>query len=762
MFEKFIKATDSYTDKDNHVPAPYIRRGFCLDFIPEAASVRICTGGFYELFINGKKITKGFLAPYISNPDDFVCYDEYDITKELKIGKNAIGIILGNGFANQSVYHWDFGYAPHRAPLSVSAQLTASCFDKSFSLSTDESFKTAPSPITYDMYRYGTHYDARLEIPGWCSPDFDDSSWDFVTAAPTPKGEIVPCTAEPITLQYELSPVSIKKDADFCYLKTAFRGGEDVEFSRVKEGYIYDFGASHSGVCKLKMRGEAGQKITLRHGEKLTDDGKFTLNSIYTYSTDYIDFIPNFQTDVYILKSGECEIYVPSFTYHGFRYVLVEGIDDSQATEDLLRFEVFNSSIKKRSHFTCSNDTINKLYAMTINAGLSNFHYFPTDCPHREKNGWTGDVSVSAEHMMLSFDCRKSMKLWLKSLRHSQCEDGMLPAIAPTSGWGYTWGNGPFWDAVCVNLPYCVYKYDGDITVLSENAEMIYRYLKYISAKRDENGLIAKGLGDWVQPKIREFGIRAPLLLTDSATIYDISKKAAKIFDILGLCDERDYAKNLANELRASIREHLIDKKTMTASGECQTSQAYLLYLGIFENDEIDEAVKRLIEIIRADGEHLFCGMIGLRCIFEVLFDNGYADLAIKMITRPDAPSYASMIERGATALCESLEENGWQESENHHFFGDIIRIFISYLAGIKINPTLSNKNSLIFEPTLTDSIDSAFAEYSFDCGKAFGGWERSGCRVRFYITLPVGACGSFRYHGITRELLSGYNEFVM
>ena len=239
-------------------------------------------------------------------------------------------------------------------------------------------------------------------------------------------------------------------------------------------------------------------------------------------------------------------------------------------------------------------------------------------------------------------------------------------------------------------------------------------------------------------------------------------KKAAEIFDVLGLADESAFATELANELRAAIRDNLIDYKTMTAEGNCQTSQSLLIYLGIFNSDELDKAYRQLIEIIKSDNEHLMCGVIGLRHIFEVLIRGGDADLAYKMITRPDAPSYGAMIERGATALCESLEENGLQESENHHFFGDITRIFISHLAGIKINPAFSDKNSLSFEPTLTTHLSHAYAEYEFDGGRAYGGWSRTECGVRFYITLPDGVSGRFRYADLTKKLVTGYNEFTL
>ena len=761
MLEKFIRASDRYTDGDEHISAPYIRRAFDLDFKPEYARIYITTPGFYELFVNGERITKGYLAPYISNPDDFITYDEYDVANLLKKGKNAIGIILGNGFANQSVVGWDFDKASFRAPLCVSMTLTANDGDKSYVLNSDESFRTAPSPITYDMYRYGTHYDARLEIDGWCEADYDDSLWDTVTEADAPHGKIVKCTAEPIVLQEQIKPLSYKKVGDFCYLKTAYRGGEDVEFSRVSEAYLYDFGVSRSGVCKLKIRGSRGQKIVMRHGEKLTDDGDFTLNSIYTYNPNRLDFIPNFQTDIYILSGKECEIYIPSFTYHGFRYVLIEGLTDEQALYDTVTFEVISSDIKRRSDFECDNATVNTLYGMTLAADTSNFHYFPTDCPHREKNGWTGDITASAEQLLLSFDCKESLKLWLKSLRHAQLESGMLPGIAPTSGWGYKWGNGPFWDASAVVVPYTVYKYDADEQILRDNADMIAKYLRYVKSMRNSDGLVSIGLGDWVQPYNRKIGILAPLELTDSMTVYNVSKKAETVFRIIGRKDDEAFARELKEEIFSSVREHLIDKETLTAAGNCQTSQAMLLYYGVFTQEQRQGAYERLIEIIHRDGDRLMCGVIGLCHIFDVLIDGGDGDLAMKMITRPDEPSYGAMIKRGATALCESLEENGLNESENHHFLGDILRIFLSRIAGLKVNPDLKSKNSLEFSPRPVRSIDYAKAEYSFDGARAVLGYKRQGEKILFFAEIPSGVMGEFLYSQKSIPLSPGHSEFL-
>jgi alpha-L-rhamnosidase len=603
--------------------------------------------------------------------------------------------------------------------------------------------------------------DARLYIDGWCTPEFDDSSWPNALLADTPKGTILPCTVNPITVRYELKPVSIKEQKDICYLKTAFKNGTDIPSTKIS-GYLYDFGQSCAGICKLTIKGEPGQKITLRHGERLADDGGFNINSIYTFKNDYADYIHLFQTDVFTLKGNETEIFIPPFTYHGFRYVFVEGITEKQATKELLTFEILSSDIKQRGTFSCSDDTVNTLYKMGIHADLSNFHYFPTDCPHREKNGWTGDASVSAEQLLLSFDCSEEFKVWLRTLGYAQKPDGSLPGIAPTGGWGFAWGNGPMWDSACVNLPYYVYKYDGRTDILKESSDTIFRYLKYVASRRNENGLIAIGLGDWCQPRKRGEPIAAPLVLTDSAISYDIAVKSALIFDVIGDMDRCVYATSLAAELKTAIQKHLIDHTTMTASGSCQTSQALLLALGLFDQNEVEVAYKRLIALTEEKDGHAVCGMIGLRYIFEVLARGGDIDLALRMICRNDEPSYGSMIQRGATALCEALMENGLNESENHHFLGDILRIFQSYIAGLHINPNMRDINEIVFAPIIPSMLNEANGSYRFQSGICKFGWKKNDTGIASYITVPENVHGHFIYKEKTIELKEGENSFLI
>ncbi len=761
IFRNYVSASTKYCELESWEPAPYIRKSFEVNFVPEKAELSVSTAGFYELFVNGKKITKGEMAPYINNPAQICYYDTYDVADLLVQGENVIGVILGNGFANQCIDAWDFSKAEFRAPLCVAMNLSVSDGENEFFVETDESFKGHPSPVLFDMYRYGMHYDANREEEGWCSPGFDDSHWENVHCVEAPKGVKRLCETQPVKVQYEVKPVSIEKQEDFYYLhRSTAEDSEPMKDTYVKEGWLYDFGASHSGVCRLKIKGEKGQKIILRHCEALRC-GKFNFNSIYTFKEDYSNYMHLFQTDSYILKGGEEEIFTPSFTYHGFRYVLVEGITGEQATEDLLTFVVMNSDIIKRGQFSCSDETLNKLYGMGINAIQSNFFYFPTDCPHREKNGWTGDVSVSSKHILQNFDCSESFKAWMENIRLTQLESGMLPAIVPTTGWGYQWGNGPTWDAVIVNLPYYALKYDGRIDLFEENADMIYKYLVYIAGRRDERGLVNCGLGDWSQPNPESVRLES-LDLTESCMVLDMAEKSSLMFERIGRIKESKYTRALAEEMRSAIRGNLVDPETMTVKGNCQTVQALALAMGIFDEEEYPKAYARLIEMIEEKDRHSYCGMLGVRYLFHVLFANGDGSLAYEMITKETEPSYASMIKRGGTALFESLCANGVQESQNHHFLGDILNLFVTRMAGLVINPYMDDKDEILVAPYVIDELDYAEASFASDKGEIRASWKKESDKVYIEVFVPEGVHGTVVWQDEEYALSEGMNHYIL
>ncbi len=733
MFSKrFICANNDICDYDNYVSAPLFRKVFSLEKIPQSACFAICGLGLYELYINGVHITKGALAPYIHNPDDILYYDTYNLKEHLKKDENVIAIILGNGFFNCfGGKMWELNKSRWRGPLRVAFSLEC---DGELLFEADESVKTSPSPVLLDDLRIGTFYDARLEQSGWNNIGFSDSDWKNALPADCPKGEPRVCEAEPVVVYKELHPVKIKHYDDFCFTCESNLAYENpIERTRVKDTYMYDFGENNSGVCRLKIKGKAGQTVKIRFGE-MEVDGYFSLRStIFIRSTETDFYFDYPQMDVYTLKGGDEEIFVPPFTFHGFRYALVEGITKEQATDDLLTYLVMSCDMESRGDFSCSDDTVNKLYAMTKRSDRSNFLYVPTDCPHREKNGWTADIALSAEHMLLHMSAENGMAEWLQNLKRAQREDGALPAIVPTTGWGFNWGNGPAWDAACIELPYQIYKYSGDKRIIEENFSMMQKYLRYAAKKRNERGLVAYGLGDWCQPYVENHLPYAPLTVTDSATIIDISRKAAHLFREIGDIASAMEAEKLSNEMRQAFRDNLVNFDTMTVDGACQTSQAMAIAFDILEQDEKPIAVERLIEFIRAEDDHLVTGVLGARQIFHVLAEYGYIDLAHKMITRPDSPSYGAWIEAGATALCESFPlPNKRRDSQNHHFWGDILSTFVQEYAGLRHNPSANDISQYLIYPHFPSALN--YAKASFDGVSVH--WWREGKNIFLSIGI--------------------------
>lgn len=742
---KFIAATREFTSLESGVPAPYFRRSFTVTDTADTAAITICGLGFYELFLNGERLTKGYLAPYISNPDDILYYDTYDVAARLKPGKNTIGVLLGNGFLNNpGGTVWDFHTARFRsAPklaLSFAAALTGG---ETIAFEADESFVTAPSPIYYDDYRVGEFYDARAEIPGWNLPDFDDSAWAHAIPAETPRGTCRLCEADPIVITEERAALSVAR-ASIGALSPLHNKVRDIVISAdgveaETRGWLYDFGVNAAGLCRLKICGEPGQKIVLQFGEHLYENGDLDLRGM--------NFLPlaRDHRDIYICRGGEEEIWTPCFTYHGFRYCLVLGMTEKQATPDALTYLVMNSDLRTAGDFSCSDETLNRLQAATRVADLANFYYFPTDCPHREKNGWTADAALSTEQMLLNFTPEKSYREWLHNIRAAQREDGALPGIIPTSGWGFAWGNGPAWDSIAAYLPYFVWLYRGDTEIIRENAHMLMRYIHYITTQRDERGLIHIGLGDWVHYGT-DGNPSSPLEFTDTVLCMDICRKAAVCFGAVGMTAQKNFAETVYAEFRAAARRYLIDYGTMTALGNCQASQAMAIFYDVFDPAEKPEAARVLVRMVESCDGLMDVGVLGGRVLFRVLSEYGHTDLAVRMIVDTRCPSYGSWIADGATALYESFRRPGGAPSSlNHHFWGDISGFMISCIAGIVVNPYETTPNEVRIQPHFVEALTHAEAYHDVPAGRVSSAWRRDGEEIELTVEAPAGCRGEIR-----------------
>lgn len=738
--KRFVCATRDICNEFNHVNAPVFRHSFSLKSKPDKAEILITGLGFYDLFVNGEKVTKGFLAPYISNPDDIIYYDLYDLTDKLTEGENVIGAVLGNGMNDPMTYTWEFKDAIYTSSPRMALSFRAECGDEITEFDATE-FVCTESPIIFDNLRYGVHYDARLEEDGWCCAGFDDGAWRPVLKAESPRGYAKLCEAEPIKVVEELAPVAFYRGELAAYElrdaeKKIYEGVPSLPVERTG-GYIYDFGKNTAGVFRFKIKNaKPGQVISFQCCEYINKEGKASYANIWFFPDGYV------QRDVYICRGDKDEeIFVPMFVYHGCRYIYLHGVTEEQATADALTYLVMNSDLKKRAYFNCSNETANKLWQAVQNSDLSNFYYFPTDCPHREKNGWTGDAAASCEHMIMSYSVENSYREWLNNIRASQKEWGELPGIVPTAGWGFSWGNGPAWDRVLFDLPYVCYIYRGNTDIIRENRHAMMGYLEYISNKRDEKGLIACGLGDWVpvgEPGAHNY--QPKLAFTDSVMVYDMCVKAEKMFLAIGNTLCASFAKQLGAEIKAAVRENLIDLDTVTVSCQSQSAQAMAIYHGIFEPAEKSEAARRLVDIIHMSDDNMEGGYLGLRVVFHVLSAFGESELAYRMIMKDDFPSYAYYINRGMTTLPEAfikdLERCG---SLNHHFLGDTNHWFMRHVVGINVNPMGDDANNVVIKPNFVSDLTFAEGGYETPAGYVRVRWERDGEKVRIDVKCDEG-----------------------
>lgn len=733
-FESTFKAaTKEFADYGREISGPYLRGVFFLKNIAQKAKILITSTGFYDLYVNGERITKGILSPYICRPDHFVIYDEYDITSLLQKGKNAIGVILGNGFANPyGAFMWDYEKASFRAAPKTAFSVEA---DGEVVFSTHDTIKTAPSPLIRDELRDGETYDARCEIADWAKSTFDDSAWQEACVVPSPAGIRILSDFEPIKEYKKRRAVAIYPSED---------------------GYIYDFGVNTAGIPILKIDGVSGQKVTLICGEWLRE-GQMDTKNIQCWRR-MERHLPDNQTIVYICKGEKGEGFAPCFSYYGFRYVKVTGIAPEQATNDLIIMSEQSSGFGKTARFFCSDRYANQTFENTLRSDFSNFYYFPTDCPHREKNGWTGDAYFSSEQFMLLLDCKKSLRMWLACIRAAQDERGAIPCIVPTGGFGYDWGNGPTWDGVLTALPYMIYRYTGDKEILRENADAIWRYLGFMQSIKNELGYIRYGLGDWCEIGAKsDSATNTPNWVTDTCSAIDICDKAACIFKVLGQKDRQEAAERQAHAFRESARANFIDwNNAATAYCRTQTAQAQLIYRGVFRNkEEHDQALFSLVEMIAGSENRMRVGVLGVQALLRVLCEGGMADLAYEIAMSPDRPSFGNQIEHGATSLWEFIHVHepksdkvavGRLKSMNHHFWGDIAAWYMTYLAGIRINETFEDPNRVDISPYFVRQLDYAYAGHIMPQGEVVSSWQRVGKdRIELYIRIPAGTHGELR-----------------
>jgi len=646
-------------------PAPHIRKTFTVEKEIQKAELSVCALGLGVCYINGKAITDDVLTTPVSNYDVSIYYNTYDVTSLMNKGKNAIGIALGNGIYNDDNDNWGMSHAVWRDIPKVILELVITYTDGTAGyVRSDSSFKTHDSPTSYNNARCGEDYDARLETDNWLIPDFDDSTWDRAVIKSGPGGILKPNTLPPIKKIRTIPAKHLGNN-------------------------IYDLGENISGWVRFRVRGKEGDTVRVVYAERLNPDGSINNDN----ETDLIKSLNRVQSDNYILRGNGEEAWEPSFTYHGFRYFTLETNAELMEASGVL----VHTDLTKVGDFECSDEILNKLHAATVKSTLTCYHGIPEDCPQREQNGWTGDAVISAEQAIMNFDMNTAYRQWLSDFRDRQCPSGQLPCIVPHpgSGWNGSYEGGPAWDGALVLIPYYIYEYTGDRTLIEENFDSMVRYLDYLDSVRD-GYIIPVGLGDWNPPSRK----RINHAITNTCYYHTVAKTVAECADILGY-DSTPYL-TLAANIRASYRERLINS-TITDMNT-QTALVCGIYHGMYESGEISEIANRLVKLIEDNDFHIDCGCLGTKAMFTVLTETGHTDVLLKMILNPTAPSYAYWIANGMTTLCERWYMDA---SHNHHYFSEIDFWFYKYVAGIRIE-----FGEITIAPVFVDGIDEVRAHH--------------------------------------------------
>jgi len=684
-------------------PAPYFRKEFTIDKKLDRARVYISGLGYNLLYINGQKSGDMVLDPPVTSYDSRALYTTHDITSMLKEGNNAIGICLGTGWYNPHTDEvWDFIDAPWRAQPKVLAQIHLIYNDGSEKIiATDISWKvTDKGPIRFDGLRNGEFYDANMEIDGWNKVGYDDSEWSNIDLVPPPGGILSSNTA-PCRVVGQVKPISVNK---------------------IEDGkYVIDMGQNMVGWAKIKAKAPKGTTVVLKYSECAQEDGNIDQSNI-----DIFIESGEFQTDKYTFKGKGIEEWEPNFTYHGFKYIEVTGIP-FEPDLNFLTGQVVSTDFRTVGTFKTSNEVINKLHECTLWSYRGNFVGIPTDCPHREKNGWTGDALIATETGLFNFEMGPAYKKWMRDISDNQRPSGQLPGISPTGGWGYNWGSGPAWDSAFTLIPMYISKYTGDTSTLIEFYEGAKKYLDYMEQMIYDGYTVNYGLGDWCPPHEADIdGIKCPETVTSTGYFYINAKTAQNTAELLGLNGEAKYYADLAEKIRIDFIEKFIDTKTGIVATGNVTAQCTPLFYHMLDSKLTEKVFDKLLKTIEKDGYTSMFGILGAKYVLDVLNEYGRPDIAYRLLTQPNFPGWANwVINCGATTLWEQW---GGGSSLNHIMFGDISAAFYKLLSGI--NPLVNDEHigmqNFRIMPYFADDIDFVEGKYESTYGTIESSWKRS------------------------------------
>lgn len=736
-----------------NTPAPYMRKTFRLGQAVKSARLTVTALGFYEVELNGQRVGDEILAPGWTDYDKRVMARTHDVTALLHSGENAFGAILGDGWycgfvawRNRQVY----GDRP-----KFLAELVVTLADGStVTVSTDASWKTATGPIAESDMLMGETYDARRELGAWSQPGYDDSAWlPVLTEAINPAVEIAERLGPPVRRIGEITPKSMSLKNDWNQARR-----------------IFDMGQNFAGRVRIAVKAARGTLVRLRFSEILEPNGD-----------PYIENLRGARaTDYYVCKGEGQEVWEPRFTFHGFRYVEVHGLKDSDEIE--VTGVVLHSDIKPTGSFRCSNELLNQLQHNIVWGQKSNFIEVPTDCPQRdERLGWTGDAQVFVRTAAFNMDVRGFFHKWVRDIRDAQYPSGAVPSVVPEKGFTGEDDGGPAWSDATIICPWTIYLCYGDKQILTDHYTSMQRYLDYLGREKCK-GLIRchwevdkwGGYGDWLalDGSGKVDGGTSKDLIGTAFYAHDAGL-LAQIAAVLGHQDDAVKYRKLRAEIIEVFQRRYLTPDGLIASGT-QTAAVLALHFNLVENAEQRKLLaNELARDVEKRGFHLATGFVGTPYLLEVLEENGYLDVAYKLLEQETFPSWLFPVKNGATTIWERWDgwtpEKGPQDkgmnSYNHYAYGAVGAWMYRSVAGLELDPAQPGYAHIIFRPRPGGTITWAEASLETAHGVVSIRWEKSGADLKLDLTVPAGTHATLlppAGFGAAQELKPGRHQLTL
>lgn len=707
-------------------PNPLLRKEITLKKEVKSARLYIAGLGYAVSYINGQRLGDHMLDMPWTQFGKQVMYNTFDVTSMLHKGKNAMGVMLGNGWYNpmpiRMFQRFNFRDALTVGKPCVKAQMRIVYSDGSSEIIvTDTSWKAGDGPVLKNSVYLGELYDARLEQKGWTEAGFNDSHWQKAKVEAGPSGQLIARYIPPVRATKILKP---------------------VKMTEPKPGvYLFDFGQNFAGVPRLKVKGPAGTTVTLRGGEDVHPDG--TLNYL-TVITGQLKAMWNsnggpgcpkdpMMVNTYILKGDGEEVFTPEFTYSGFRYLEVSGFPgkpDLSSVEGLR----MNTDLQETGLFECSNDLFNRIQDMVKWTFLSNVFSVQSDCPAREKLGYGADLVVTAEAFSYNFDMssfyRKSVQDFVNDVR----PNGGMTEVAPNvgindDGMGGDTGS-PGWQLAYPFGLSVLYNYYGDRRTMEQNYETLKRQVDFMHNVTPDH-IVEKCISD------HESIDKKPVALSATAFYYHhvlILKEFASILN--KTADAEAYGK-LANEIKSAFVKKFLKPGTGIFDSGTQAAQLISLYYDLVPENEKQAALDHLLlEIFNRHRGHLSTGIFATKFLFDFFREQNRNDVSYTVANQRDFPGWGNMLAHGATTLYESWQYPDTVGSQNHPMFGSISEWYYKSLLGI--NALAPGFTKIEIKPQPAGDLMWAKGHYDAVVGRIESDWEIEGTRFFLNVTIPA------------------------